>query len=77
MHRYIQQHGGGWTVEEVESLFVCRLDDRHDDDHDDDGNCYTYDDAHLHIFPPHVLANPVGSTAETLCGHSKVICFVL
>ena len=47
MHRYIQQHSGGWAVEGVESLFVCRLDDRHNDDHDDDGNCYTYDDAHL------------------------------
>jgi len=49
------------------------LDDRDDDDDEQDGNPDTDEDAHLHILPPHVLANSVCAPSESLGGHCEVI----
>ena len=42
---------------------MCRLDDRHNDDHDDDGNCYTYDDAHLKAHVVSKINRTLGTVA--------------
>lgn len=44
---------------------------QHDNDAQDDAQ------THLHVFPPHVLAHSVGTTAEALGADGKIICFVL
>jgi hypothetical protein len=54
-------------------VFRC-ADDGHDDDDEDDNDGDANNDAHLHIFPPHVLAYTVRSTAEALCGDRQIIC---
>lgn len=39
------------------------------------GGCNTY--AHLHVLPPHLLADTVGTTTETLGGHGQVVGLIL
>jgi hypothetical protein len=64
-------------------LFVCIValasgndsgddDDKKEDD-DADNQAYT----HLHVLPPHLLANPVGATTESLGRDGKVVGLVL
>ena len=45
------------------------------DDNDQQQNDDTDDqaDTHLHILPPHLLANSVGTSAESLGGYSKLV----
>ena len=46
-------------------------DDQQYDNADDDAH------AHLHVFPPHLLAHPVGAAAEAICLRCEVVGLVL
>lgn len=50
---------------------------RYDDDQDQDDDAGNDAHAHLHVLPPHLLANPVGAPAEALGGCGQVISLVL
>jgi len=52
---------------------ASRLYDRNNDNNNDDGDGYANNDTHLHVFPPHVLANPVCTTTEALGRDCEVI----
>jgi hypothetical protein len=43
-----------------------RLDDRHHDDDDEHDDADADDDPHLHVLPPHLLADAVRAAAEAL-----------
>lgn len=43
-----------------------RLDDRHHDDDDEHDDADADDDSHLHVLPPHLLADAVRAAAEAL-----------
>jgi hypothetical protein len=48
-------------------------------DNDDEQNNDSNDKAHshLHVLPPHLLTNTVGTTSEALSGNGKVVCLIL
>jgi hypothetical protein len=46
---------------------------RHDDDSQKDNDSNNYPNTHLHILPPHFLADTVCTTTETLGGNSQVV----
>lgn len=48
-----------------------RLDDRNDDDDDEHDDADADDDPHLHVLPPHLLADAVGTAAEALGGYGE------
>ena len=56
---------------------IRRLTTRYND------NDKQYDDAndkahpHLHVLPPHLLSDPVGTASEALCGDCKVVGLIL
>lgn len=54
-----------------------RYDDWHNDDDQQDDNANNYAHAHLHVFPPHLLAHTICAAAESLGGDGKVIGLVL
>lgn len=54
------------------------LDDNGNDDNaekDDDADCD--DNSHLHVLPPHLLADSVGASSEALGGYGEVVSLVL
>jgi len=53
------------------------LHDGNDDNYDDDEDGNANDETHLHVFPPHVLPNPICIAPEALRGNCKVVCLVL
>ena len=54
-----------------------RLTTRDDDDEQKHNYAHNDPDPHLHVLPPHLLADSVGATTETLGGLVKVFGFVL
>ena len=46
----------------------------HDEENDDADNDT---DAHLHVFPPHLLPDSVGTPSETLSGDGQVVGLIL
>jgi hypothetical protein len=56
---------------------VFRHDHWHDDNHQQNDDSDDYAQAHLHVLPPHLLPDPVGTTTETLGGLRQVIGLVL
>lgn len=52
---------------------TCRDDDN--DEQDNDAHNQTH--AHLHILPPHLLSDPVGSTSKALGGNCQIIGLIL
>jgi len=58
-------------------LMVCCLHDGDNDDNDNDDDGKSNDKTHLHIFPPHVLPDPIRIASEALSGNGKIVCFVL
>lgn len=59
------------------TLVGTRNDHRHNDDHQQDDDSDDYAHAHLHVLPPHLLPDPVGSTTEALGGLRQVIGLIL
>ena len=49
----------------------------HNDDNEEKDDSDNQAHSHLHVLPPHLLPDPVGSTSETLCRHCQVVCLVL
>jgi len=56
---------------------VCCLHNGNDNNYNDDEDGNPDDETHLHVFPPHVLPDPIGIAPEALSGNGKVVCFVL
>lgn len=52
---------------------TSRNNNNYQQNNDTDSEAYP----HLHVFPPHLLSNPIGSTAEPLGGVGEVVCLVL
>lgn len=50
---------------------------RYDDDQDQDNDAGNDAHAHLHVLPPHLLADTVGAPTETLGRNGQVVCLVL
>jgi hypothetical protein len=48
-----------------------------DDDKEENDDANNQADTHLHILPPHLLANAIGAAAETLGGDGKVVGLIL
>jgi hypothetical protein len=49
----------------------------HDNDHQENDDTNNYAHAHLHVLPPHLFPNPVGTTTEPLGGVRQVVSLVL
>ena len=47
------------------------------DDQSEDNNADNQAHAHLHILPPHLLADSVGTATEALSGDSQVVGLIL
>ena len=56
---------------------MCKLTSWDNDDNEKNDDTSDQTHAHLHILPPHLLANSIGTSAETLGGNSEVIGLVL
>lgn len=50
---------------------------RYDDDQDQNNDAGNDAHAHLHVLPPHLLADTVGAPTETLGRYGQVVCLVL
>lgn len=57
----------------VESQLTTRNNDNNEKDDDTNDQAHS----HLHVLPPHLLPDSVGTTAETLSGNGKVVGLVL
>ena len=54
-----------------------RLTSGNDDDEQENDNTDNQAHTHLHVLPPHLLANSVGTTTEPLSGDSEVVGLIL
>lgn len=50
---------------------------RYNNDQDQDNDASNDAHAHLHVLPPHLLSDPVGTTTETLSRDGQVVRLVL
>jgi len=57
-------------------MFCC-LHNRNNDNEDDDEEGNSNDKAHFHVFPPHILPDPIGIASEALSGYSKIVSLIL
>ena len=53
-------------------VLKCALTCRNDDNNKEDDNADDQTHAHLHILPPHLLPNTIGSTSKALCGSGEI-----
>jgi len=66
------------TISSSPSALVLRGDNcRHNNDEDENDDASDEAHAHLHVLPPHLLANPVRTTTESLSRDSQVVGLIL
>ena len=53
------------------------LTSRDDDEEQQDDDTNDQADAHLHVFPPHLLPHTIGASSESLCRDCQIVCLVL
>ena len=53
------------------------LTSRDDDEEQQDDDTNDQADAHLHVFPPHLLPHTIGTSSESLCGDCQIVCLIL
>jgi len=56
---------------------VCYPHNGNNNNNEDDEDGSSDDETHFHVFPPHVLPDPIRVAPETLSGNGKVVCLVL